>query len=73
MQWQGAKPGVRYTAEVTPVATSEGDDPGPGARTKSETGEWKVVNKHSLDATLRDGPAAAARMPRIRWRPAGRS
>jgi hypothetical protein len=73
MQWQGAKPGVRYTAEITPVASNEGDDPGPGARTKSETGEWKVVNKHSLDATLRDGPSAAARMPRIRRRPAGRS
>jgi hypothetical protein len=71
MQWRGAKPKARYTAEVIPQAESEGADPGPGARRKSETGEWIVIGSHSLDATLRDGARAVGRMPGFRWRPAG--
>jgi len=62
MQWQGARPKVRYTAELTPIATNSQEDAGPGARRKDEKGEWKVVGTHALDQLLRDGARAAGRV-----------
>lgn len=53
MRWQGAKPEVRYFGELTPLPPEEGADPGPGARSKDEKGEWVVVKKHPLDRFTR--------------------
>ena len=52
-QWSGAKPGVRWTAELTPLAASKGEDPGPGARNKDAKGEWLVVGEHELNKHMR--------------------
>ena len=52
-QWSGARPEVRYRAELTPVAEQDGADPGPGARSKSPQGEWLVVGEHPLDRYVR--------------------
>ena len=49
----GMAPRARYTAELTPLAASEGADAGPGARSKDERGEWKVVGAHPLDHYVR--------------------
>lgn len=53
MQWSGARPNVRYRAELTPEPAATGDDPGPGARRKLETGEWKVTGDHPADKYIR--------------------
>lgn len=58
MQWLGARPAVRYHAELTPLPEVEGADPGPGARRKDEKGEWIVTGDHPLDPYLRDGARA---------------
>jgi hypothetical protein len=39
MQWLGAKPEVRYYAELAPLPPEPGADPGPGARSKDAKGE----------------------------------
>jgi len=62
VQWQGARPEVRYLAELTPIASEPNQDAGPGARSKDEKGEWVVVGKHPLDPYLRDGSRAPARL-----------
>lgn len=53
MQWGGHRPAVRYLAELTPQAAKPGEDPGPGARQKIKTGEWKLVGNHPLDRYMR--------------------
>ena len=44
-----ARPKVRYLAELTPIASSPAEDPGPGARRKDEKGEWLIVGNHRLE------------------------
>ena len=53
MQWSGRRPAARYTAALTPQAAKTGGDPGPGARRKINTGEWKLVGDHPLDRYMR--------------------
>ena len=50
-QWQGARPKMRYVAELKPLVDS--GDAGPGARTKDQKGEWVVVSDHPADKTGR--------------------
>ena len=52
-RWSGSKPQARYTADLKPLAATPDGDPGPGARRKDETGEWKVVGDHTLDKYVR--------------------
>lgn len=52
-QWSGAPPQVRYTAELTPLPSEPGGDPGPGARSKDQKGEWVVTGDHSLNRYVR--------------------
>lgn len=49
MQWGGTRPEVRYLAELMPEPAEVGGDPGPGARRKIATGEWKLLGNHPLD------------------------
>jgi hypothetical protein len=53
MQWSGRRPEVRYLAELTPLAEKPGDDPGPGARRKSATGQWLLAGTHPMDRYMR--------------------
>ncbi len=53
MQWSGAKPRVRYAAELTPLPPKEGDDPGPGGRQKDEQGKWHLLGDHPLNKYTR--------------------
>jgi hypothetical protein len=53
LRYKGAKPDSRYWAELTPLAEVDGGDAGPGARTKTETGEWIVSGTHALDRVAR--------------------
>jgi len=53
LQWVGRRPQVRFTGELTPLADETNTDPGPGARVKDATGEWKLTGAHPLDAQLR--------------------
>lgn len=56
VQWMGKAPASRFVAELTPLAPASGEsDPGPGARTKQPSGEWKISGKHPLDHYMRDG------------------
>ena len=55
MQWVGTRPEARWWAELEPLPPAEGEDPGPGARSKNERGEWVVAGDHKLNAYLRDG------------------
>lgn len=57
-QWQGAKPKIRWAAELTPLPMESNADIGPGHRRKDEKGEWLVVGRHELDPYLRDGDRA---------------
>jgi hypothetical protein len=54
-QWQGARPKIRFLAELKPLAQRPDEDPGPGARRKNERGEWELQLNHELDKALRDG------------------
>ena len=56
MQWLGGKPEVNYFAELRPLPDRDGEDAGPGARSKDPRGKWLVSGKHRLDEYLRDGP-----------------
>jgi hypothetical protein len=60
-QWQGARPRLRWAAELTPLPAELGADPGPGHRRKDEKGEWVVIGGHALDPYLRDGTRIAKR------------
>lgn len=51
-QATGVRPEFRWTAELTPLPTRDGEDPGPGGRVKREAGEWKLAG-HPLDSLLR--------------------
>jgi hypothetical protein len=53
MRWMGKRPGVRYLAELTPKPTAPGGEVGPGARSKIETGEWRLTGGHPLDRYMR--------------------
>jgi len=53
MQWGGHRPSARYLAELTPQPAKIGEDPGPGARRKINSGEWKLVGNHPLDHYMR--------------------
>jgi hypothetical protein len=53
MQWQGARPTARYTAELKPVADDPSVDTGPGARSKDAKGEWVRVGQHPLEQYTR--------------------
>ena len=53
MQWSGRRPEVRYLGELKPLAASPGEDPGPGARSKITTGEWKLLGNHPSDRYMR--------------------
>jgi hypothetical protein len=53
MQQLGAKPRVRYLAELTPLPTKEGEDAGPGARVKDANGQWQLRGTHALDKYMR--------------------
>ena len=53
MQWSGRRPEVRYPAEMKPLAPAPEQDPGPGARSKIASGEWKLVGDHPLDRYMR--------------------
>ena len=52
-RWVGAAPKIRFIAELRPIASTEGEDPGPGARSKTATGEWKLVGNHEFDRYAR--------------------
>lgn len=53
MRCQGRRPQVRYYGEVKPIAAETGGEPGPGARSKDEKGEWIRVRNHPLDTYAR--------------------
>lgn len=53
MQWGGRRPEVRYLAKLTPQPAASGEDPGPGAREKIATGEWKLLGTNPLDRYAR--------------------
>jgi len=62
LRWVGKRPAVRYIAELKPLpprpdsTASPGDnDPGPGARSKQSSGEWKLVGNHPFDSYMRNG------------------
>lgn len=52
LTWQGAKPVVRFTASINPVAADQ-KDPGPGQRQKDKIGRWKLVGDHPDKKYLR--------------------
>lgn len=55
LQWQGARPDVRFLGELKPIPPSSSDaDAGPGARRKEKNGAWKLTGEHPLDRYLRD-------------------
>lgn len=53
MQHLGAKPRVRYLAELTPLPSQEAEDAGPGARVKDANGQWQLRGTHALDKYMR--------------------
>jgi hypothetical protein len=53
MEQIGRRPAVRYLAELRPQPATSGEDPGPGARTKIASGEWKLTGAHPLDRYAR--------------------
>ena len=53
IQYVGRKPRVTYTGQLVPEPASEGEDAGPGARTKQASGEWQVTGDHPLDRYVR--------------------
>ncbi len=53
MQWSGRKPRTMYTAELIPLAGEDNSDPGPGARSKAPSGEWKLTGSHADEKHMR--------------------
>jgi hypothetical protein len=70
VQWKGARPDVRFLAELTPLATEASTivEPGPGARRKDERGEWKLIGDHAMEAYGRDGRLSHKRGPEEKTR-----
>ncbi len=56
LQWQGARPDVRFVGEMKPLPPTDSStsDAGPGARRKERNGAWKLTGEHPLDRYLRD-------------------
>jgi len=63
-QWSGAKPAGRFIADLKPLPLAESitgpdstanPDPGPGARSKDASGEWKLVGSHPANKHMRQG------------------
>jgi len=54
LQWMGKKPQACYVADLKPLPPEGVTDPGPGARSKQPSGEWKLVGGHSLDRYMRN-------------------
>jgi hypothetical protein len=54
-QWSGKKPALRFLADLDPLPESTSGDPGPGARSKHESGEWKLVGDHPMQRYMRSG------------------
>jgi hypothetical protein len=56
MQWQGARPDVRFLGELKPLPPSDSPsaDAGPGARRKEKNGAWRLTGEHPLDRYHRD-------------------
>jgi hypothetical protein len=55
-QWSGKRPALRYFAALTPTAgDSLGSDAGPGARSKHQSGEWKLAGEHPMQRYMRNG------------------
>ncbi len=57
-QWQGARPKLRFSAELRPVPSEPGGDAGPGGRVKDRRGAWLLQGNHALNEVLRDGQFA---------------
>ena len=57
-QWIGARPKLRYLAELTPLPSGPDEEVGPGARRKNVRGEWELLANHDMDYQLRDGTVA---------------
>jgi transglutaminase superfamily protein len=56
VQWMGKAPASRFVADLAPLPPSSTEsDPGPGARSKQASGEWKIAGNHPLDKYMRDG------------------
>jgi hypothetical protein len=59
LQWSGKRPDSRFVAELKPLPSEETTDStaladvGPGARSKTASGEWKLVGAHPLDKFMR--------------------
>lgn len=53
MRYTGRQPKTKYTGRLTPVASSESRDAGPGARAKSDRGEWLPIGQHPMDKYAR--------------------
>jgi len=53
LQWQGARPQVRYKAELRPLPSESDQDPGPGARRKDAKGQWVLIGDHQMDRFMR--------------------
>jgi hypothetical protein len=56
MDWEqhlGAKPKVRYFAELKPLPMKDTSDPGPGGRSKSATGEWVALRDEAAKGFVR--------------------
>jgi hypothetical protein len=62
-QWMGARPRIRFLADLRPLPDRQDADPGPGARRKDAKGEWLVSGEHELDRRLRDGERIAPVYP----------
>jgi hypothetical protein len=55
-QWSGKKPMLRFIADLNPLSPAgHSDDAGPGARSKHDSGEWKLVGDHPLQRYMRSG------------------
>jgi len=57
MQWQGARPEIRFGGELKPLpptGSSADSDAGPGGRRKERNGAWRLTGAHPQDKYLRD-------------------
>lgn len=51
---KGTRPEMRFSCKLTPLAPTEGVDPGPGAREKLPDGRWQLTGDHSENGLMRD-------------------
>lgn len=55
LQWQGARPEVRFVGELKPLPPTGADgDAGPGGRRKEKNGAWRLTGEHPQDKYLRN-------------------